>query len=87
MQVQPGGRQSRQGASQGRRQCRQPGVDAVDDQGRRDRRAERETTVHRQIRELQYPERQIDAQSHQSEHQTDFDGSKQSDGAHRSGLG
>ncbi len=67
-------------------QGRQPGIDAGDDQHRRDGSAERKGAVDRQVRKIQHAEGEVDPDRDEGIDQPQLDGTPEGDLAHGSWL-
>ena len=72
--VELAGDEAGHGAAQRRAQQRQPGVDAAANQHDAHGAAGGQGTVHRQVRHVQHPEGEVDADGHQAPHQALGDG-------------
>src|SRR5262249_36933468 len=58
------------------------GIDALDDQRRRDRGAQREAAIDRQVGEVEDAEGQEHAEGDETEHEPDLDGPQEGDDIH-----
>ena len=80
--VEPGGHQPGHGAGHHRREGRRHRRDLGHDQGRGHRRPEGEAAIHRQVREVEDAEGEIDPHRHKGEDEADLDGADQRHPAH-----